>query len=172
LVRKSRRAARSRGCKAIRQRDFPIVIGERGAADGRPVTLQPFHKAIARSVAPGRCWAGAEARPAGKRPRLAMHGRAGVRRDRIPIPKVPMPAARWFGSSWNVRTRPREGWQRRQPPRIISAHAYSAGVSRGAAPDRFTPRVGRNTRAAKRSMSVSRTIELIAATESNCVCPR
>ena len=53
-----------------------------------------------------------------------------------------------------------------------SDHTYSAGVSKGAAPERFTPRLGRNTRAAKRSMSASRTIELIAATESNCVCPR
>ena len=41
-----------------------------------------------------------------------MLGRAGVRRDRTRIPKVPIPAARWFGSSLNVQAPPREGRQR------------------------------------------------------------
>ena len=38
-----------------------------------------------------------------------MLGRAGVRRDRTRIPKVPMPAARWFGSSLNVPQDARAG---------------------------------------------------------------
>jgi hypothetical protein len=77
-----------------------------------------------------------------------MLGPAGVRRDRTPIPKVPMPAARWFGSSLNVQAPPREGWQRRGMAQAqLRTHPvrHGADLSLLGSPDaRLYDRDGRN----------------------------